>query len=71
MDPSYSKKSWGDLPLNKASEQENKISKRDTLFKQDTGNKPFEFDESVANVFVDMLGRSVPMYHECQSLAVH
>ena len=47
------------------------ISKRDTLFKQDTGNKPFEFDESVANVFEDMLGRSVPMYQECQSLAVH
>ena len=71
MDLSSSKKSWGNLPSNKASEQENKISKRDTLFKQGTGNKPFEFDESVANVFVDMLGRSVPMYHECQSLAVH
>ena len=71
MDPSSPKKDWVDLPSNKASEQENKISKRDTLFKQDTGNKPFEFDESVANVFVDMLGRSVPMYQECQSLAVH
>jgi tRNA (cmo5U34)-methyltransferase len=59
------------LPSNKASEQENIISKRDTLFKQDTGNKPFEFDKSVPNVFVDMLGRSVPMYQECQSLAVN
>jgi tRNA (cmo5U34)-methyltransferase len=49
----------------------NTISKRDTLFKQDTGSRPFEFDESVANVFEDMLGRSVPMYLECQSLAVH
>lgn len=47
------------------------ISKRDTLFKQDTGNRPFEFDESVANVFEDMLKRSIPMYQECQSLAVH
>ena len=49
----------------------NAISKRDTFFKQDTGSGPFEFDESVANVFEDMLGRSVPMYQECQSLAVH
>ena len=71
MDSSSPNKGWGDLTSNKASEQENKISKRDTLFKQDTVNKPFEFDESVANVFVDMLGRSVPMYQECQSLAVH
>ena len=48
----------------------NPIFKRDTLFKQDTENRPFEFDESVANVFEDMLDRSVPMYQECQSLAV-
>ncbi len=48
----------------------NTISKRDTIFKQDTGNRPFEFDESVANVFENMLGRSVPIYQECQSLAV-
>ena len=47
------------------------ISKRDTLYKQDKHNKPFEFDESVANVFEDMLERSIPMYQECQSLAVH
>jgi tRNA (cmo5U34)-methyltransferase len=45
------------------------ISKRDTLFNQETG--PFEFNESVANVFEDMLERSVPMYQECQSLAIH
>ena len=59
------------MPSHITSEQENTISKRDTLFKQDKGNGPFEFDESVANVFEDMLGRSVPMYQECQSLAVH
>ena len=47
------------------------ISKRDTLFKKNTGIRSFEFNESVANVFEDMLERSVPMYQECQSLAVH
>lgn len=48
------------------------ISKRDTLFNQESSaNRPFEFNESVANVFEDMLERSVPMYQECQSLAVH
>lgn len=30
----------------------------------------FEFDESVARVFDDMLVRSVPLYEECQRLAV-
>ena len=48
---------------------EDSISKRDTLFNQDIGS--FKFDESVANVFEDMLARSIPMYQECQSLAVH
>lgn len=67
----FHKWGWKDLPSNKASEQENTISKRDTLFKQNTGNRPFEFDESVANVFEDMLRRSIPMYQECQSLAVN
>jgi len=47
------------------------ISKRDTLFKKENVGSRFEFDGSVANVFDDMLERSVPMYHECQSLAVH
>ena len=41
------------------------------MFNHDTVNRPFEFNESVANVFEDMLERSVPMYQECQSLAVH
>ena len=72
MDSSFPKRGWwGDLPSNKASQQENKISKQDTLYKQNTGNKFFEFDESVFNIFVDMLGQSVPMYQEYQSLAVH
>jgi tRNA (cmo5U34)-methyltransferase len=47
------------------------ISKRDTLFNKDNVNGSFEFNEPVANVFEDMLARSVPMYKECQSLAVH
>lgn len=33
--------------------------------------EPFEFNDSVARVFDDMLQRSVPMYQECQDLAVH
>ncbi|MBT5028571.1 MAG: carboxy-S-adenosyl-L-methionine synthase CmoA [Nitrospinaceae bacterium] len=37
----------------------------------DAASGPFEFNESVANVFEDMLQRSIPMYQECQSLAVH
>ncbi len=32
--------------------------------------KQFEFDESVASVFDDMLGRSVPFYDEVQKLAI-
>ncbi len=47
------------------------ISKRDTLFNNSANNGPFEFNESVANVFEDMLERSIPMYLECQALAVH
>jgi tRNA (cmo5U34)-methyltransferase len=72
MDSSFPKRGWwGDLSSNKASQQENKISKQDTLYKQDTGNKFLEFNESVFNIFVDMLGLSIPMYQEYQSLAVH
>ena len=55
----------------KNSSLEGAISKRDTLFNRATPSGPFEFNESVANVFEDMLERSVPMYQECQSLAVH
>jgi len=43
--------------------------KKDTLFNQPL-TKSFEFDESVASVFDDMLSRSVPFYKEVQKLTV-
>lgn len=50
---------------------ETPISNRDTLFQKPKSTEPFEFNDSVARVFDDMLARSVPMYQECQDLAVH
>jgi tRNA (cmo5U34)-methyltransferase len=42
-----------------------KIKEKDTLFTQTAVTEKFEFNESVARVFDDMLERSVPMYREC------
>ena len=42
----------------------------DHLYAQDAGNGKFQFNESVARVFDDMLERSVPMYRECTQVAV-
>jgi tRNA (cmo5U34)-methyltransferase len=44
--------------------------KKDNLFAGTEAPVKFEFDESVATVFDDMLARSVPMYAECQNLVV-
>ncbi len=44
--------------------QQNKNSKRDTLFQRDEIHKDFVFDDRVAQVFDDMLDRSVPHYEE-------
>ncbi len=35
---------------------------QDDIFKQQPGDEPFRFDDSVANVFPDMLQRSIPGY---------
>jgi len=42
---------------------------KDRVFKKEL-DKQFEFDESVASVFDDMLSRSVPFYKEVQKLTV-
>lgn len=42
---------------------------RDEVFKNEI-NKQFEFDESVASVFDDMVSRSVPFYKQTQELIV-
>ncbi len=42
---------------------------KDKLFTQPI-SKQFEFDESVASVFDDMLSRSVPFYNEVQKLII-
>ena len=42
---------------------------RDKIFTKEL-NKKFEFDESVASVFDDMLSRSVPFYKEVQKLII-
>tara|TARA_B100000686_G_C16670675_1_gene906259 strand:+ start:463 stop:1206 length:744 start_codon:yes stop_codon:yes gene_type:complete len=43
---------------------------KDNLFNEEKNRGPFEFDESVAQVFDDMLERSVPFYHECQEATI-
>lgn len=45
------------------------INKKDNVFEK-AKDKKFEFDESVATVFDDMLSRSVPFYDEVQKLIV-
>ena len=45
-------------------------SKKDKIFAGAEAPIHFEFDDAVARVFDDMLARSVPMYEECQRLAV-
>jgi tRNA (cmo5U34)-methyltransferase len=42
--------------------------KRDTLFNQDTPNQDFTFNEQVAEVFDDMLERSIPCYHQVMEM---
>ena len=43
-----------------------KVMKKDTLFKEKKDSVPaFEFNENVAQVFDDMIHRSVPFYKEC------
>jgi tRNA (cmo5U34)-methyltransferase len=42
--------------------------KRDTVFATDGPINDFKFDESVADVFDDMVSRSVPMYGEMQKM---
>lgn len=41
------------------------IKEKDNLFTETSSTEKFEFNESVARVFDDMLERSVPMYREC------
>jgi tRNA (cmo5U34)-methyltransferase len=41
------------------------LREKDNLFTQPSSTEKFEFNESVARVFDDMLERSVPMYREC------
>ncbi|MGP0564502.1 MULTISPECIES: carboxy-S-adenosyl-L-methionine synthase CmoA [unclassified Nitrospina] len=43
---------------------------RDNLFARDDAPEKFEFNESVARVFDNMLERSVPFYKECQQMVV-
>ena len=45
-------------------------SKKDKIFAGAEAPIHFEFDDAVARVFDDMLARSVPLYEECQGLAV-
>ena len=43
---------------------------KDNIFQEENSPKKFEFNSEVAEVFDDMLGRSVPLYRECQDLTV-
>ncbi len=44
--------------------------KKDKLFRKAGKTVKFEFNESVARVFDNMLERSVPFYRECQDMVV-
>ena len=44
--------------------------KKDDLFRKPGKTVKFEFNDSVARVFDNMLERSVPFYKECQSMVV-
>ena len=44
---------------------------RDDLFSKNMKINDFSFDEKVADVFDDMLERSVPFYNEVQDTAVN
>jgi tRNA (cmo5U34)-methyltransferase len=41
---------------------------RDILFREDNASRDFSFDTKVAQVFDDMVGRSVPFYSELQHM---
>src|SRR4051794_27556469 len=41
---------------------------RDILFQEDSATRDFKFDTKVAQVFDDMVGRSVPFYAELQHM---
>jgi tRNA (cmo5U34)-methyltransferase len=41
---------------------------RDVLFQEDSATRDFKFDTKVAQVFDDMVGRSVPFYAELQQM---
>lgn len=43
---------------------ENNIFLKDDIFLKEENSKPFEFNETVASVFDDMIMRSVPFYRE-------
>ncbi|MCL0045667.1 carboxy-S-adenosyl-L-methionine synthase CmoA [Nitrospinaceae bacterium] len=44
---------------------------KDDIFLDKNSPTKFEFNSGVAEVFDDMLGRSVPLYRECQDLTVN
>jgi len=44
--------------------------KKDDLFSRSGTPDKFEFNAAVANVFDDMLKRSIPFYQECQTMVV-
>ena len=46
------------------------LKNRDNIFVDENSPNKFEFNDRVAEVFDDMLERSVPLYHECQDLTV-
>ena len=47
------------------------ISKKDTIFARPRpSGRPFQFDEEVAEVFDDMLARSIPFYRETQNIII-
>ena len=47
------------------------IKHKDDIFLDKNSPTKFEFDSGVAEVFDDMLERSVPLYRECQNLTVN
>ena len=51
-------------------ERDKSLKSRDNIFRDENSPNKFEFNDVVAEVFDDMLERSVPLYRECQNLTV-
>ena len=51
-------------------ERDKNLKSRNNIFLNGNSPNKFQFNDRVAEVFDDVMERSVPLYHECQALTV-